>query len=85
METPKPKIAGTSPLEVQLKAGDSVWWCSCGLSQNQPFCDGSHKADGQFSPVEYVAEKDGSVWFCNCKCSKNSPMCDGSHKGLSAD
>lgn len=76
-----PKIAQTSPLPVEVTAGKSYFWCSCGQSANQPFCDGSHK-DTSFTPVKFTAEKDGKVFFCGCKHSNNQPMCDGSHAKL---
>jgi CDGSH iron-sulfur domain-containing protein 3 len=74
-------IAGKQPLQVQVEAGKSYWWCSCGKSASQPFCDGSHKG-GPFTPVEYKAEKSGSAWFCGCKQSGNGALCDGAHKQL---
>jgi len=58
----KPFIADTQPLTVELKAGETVWWCSCGRSKNQPLCDGSHQGT-DFEPIEFTAEKDGKV-FC---------------------
>ncbi|MHA7776865.1 CDGSH iron-sulfur domain-containing protein [Roseibium sp. M-1] len=77
----EPVIAQTSPFPVEVEAGKSYFWCRCGRSGNQPFCDGSHKDTG-FSPVKYTAEKDGRVFFCGCKHSANAPLCDGSHKTL---
>ena len=79
-----PKIAGTSPIKVSVEAGKRYSWCTCGLSENQPFCDGKHKADGVFTPHPYVAEESKDVWFCACKHSKNPCLCDGSHKNLEA-
>jgi CDGSH-type Zn-finger protein len=78
-----PRIAQAAPYAVDVTAGKSYFWCACGLSQNQPFCDGSHKGTS-FAPVKHVAEKDGKAWFCGCKHSAKAPMCDGSHKGLAA-
>jgi CDGSH-type Zn-finger protein len=76
-----PKVATTSSIKVEVKKGQKYFWCSCGLSTNQPFCDASHKGSG-FSPVVYEAEEDKLVSFCGCKASKKSPLCDGSHRAL---
>ncbi len=76
-----PQIGGTRPLPVNVEAGKSYWWCACGRSKKQPFCDGSHKGSS-FSPVEYKAEKNEEAWFCACKRTGKTPMCDGSHKKL---
>jgi CDGSH-type Zn-finger protein len=75
------KIAGKQPVEVQLEASKSYAWCSCGLSSNQPFCDGSHSGTGM-TPKVIKAEKNGAVWFCLCKQTKNPPYCDGTHSQL---
>ncbi len=77
----KPEIAGLQPVSIQVEKGKSYFWCSCGRSANQPFCDGSHKPTG-FSPLKFVAEKDELLWFCACKQSQNRPLCDGSHNRL---
>lgn len=77
----EPTIAGTAPMPVEVEAGKSYFWCSCGKSTKQPFCDGSHKGS-DFSPVKYTAEEDGKVFFCACKHTDKSPVCDGSHKKL---
>ena len=79
----KPKIADITPTVTTLEAG-TYWWCRCGLSNNQPFCDGSHKGTS-FSPVELVIEETRKVALCRCKHSQNSPFCDGSHKHLAAE
>ena len=63
------------------RPGKSYWWCACGRSKKQPFCDGSHK-ETQFRPLEWKAEKAEQVWFCACKRTGNRPLCDGSHKKL---
>ena len=78
----KPEIPATSPKTVHLGAGDEVWWCSCGVSKDQPFCDGSHRVT-DFEPVPFKAEKEGGYYFCQCKMTKTPPFCDGSHKHLS--
>ncbi len=74
------KIAQKSPYVMEIEAGNYAW-CACGRSQNQPYCDGSHKGTG-FSPiVEKVAEKKTVAW-CGCKHSGKAPFCDGSHNKL---
>ena len=77
----EPVIAQRSPYFVDVAAGESYWWCACGKSKSQPFCDGSHKGTA-FTPVEYKAEKDGQVAFCGCKRSADKPLCDGTHTKL---
>jgi CDGSH-type Zn-finger protein len=79
--TTAPEIGGRRPIPVHVEAGKSYWWCACGRSKNQPFCDGSHKGSG-FTPVEFKPEKAEEVWFCACKRTGNRPICDGSHKKL---
>jgi CDGSH-type Zn-finger protein len=78
-----PLIANRSPLPVEVEAGRRYWWCSCGASKSQPFCDGSHKGSA-FTPVEFVAERSERVWLCGCKRTAGRPFCDGSHKALPA-
>ena len=74
-----PVRAGDGPIGVEVEAGKSYFWCSCGQSQSQPFCDGSHKGT-DFTPVKYQASESDKVWFCACKATGNAPLCDGSHK-----
>jgi len=66
------------PYCVDVEAGKSYWWCACGRSKSQPFCDGSHSGTS-FTPVEYKADKTQSVFFCGCRKSGHKPFCDGSH------
>jgi len=75
----EPTSPQNDPIAIDVTAGQSYWWCSCGLSKTQPFCDGSHQGT-EFSPLEYKPTEDGTQWFCACKKTKNCPMCDGSHK-----
>lgn len=77
----EPTLAQKSPYAVAVEAGKDYWWCACGNSKNQPFCDGSHKA-GPFVPVKYSATEAKTVYFCGCKRSANKPLCDGSHNQL---
>ncbi len=77
----KGKIAGREPIAVEVEAGKSYFWCACGLSKNQPFCDGSHKGT-EFQPVKWTAEEDGRKFFCACKQTNTPPFCDGSHNRL---
>mgnify|MGYP001768788528 CR=1 FL=1 len=77
----QPEIAQKSPYAVDVEAGKTYFWCACGLSKNQPFCDGSHKVT-RFTPLKYEATKSERVWFCGCKRSANKPLCDGTHKKL---
>jgi len=74
-------IAQKSPYAVEVEAGKGYWWCACGRSAKQPFCDGSHKGTG-LTPVQYKAEKARTVYFCGCKQSSKQPMCDGAHNKL---
>ena len=75
------KIAQKSPFRVEVEAGKSYFWCACGQSANQPFCDGSHKGS-EFTPVKYEATESKTVSFCGCKHTGTPAMCDGSHKKL---
>ncbi len=73
--------AQKAPYEVQVEAGKAYFWCSCGLSAKQPFCDGAHKGTG-IAPVLYRAEESKTVWLCGCKATGDKPFCDGSHSAL---
>ena len=77
----KPKVAAKAPIAVDLTAGTEYWWCACGKSASQPFCDGSHKGTGS-EPLGFKAAKSGENWLCQCKQTKTPPYCDGSHKNL---
>lgn len=74
-----PVRAADAPFGVEVESGKSYFWCACGRSARQPFCDGSHKDTG-FMPVKYQAQESKKVYFCGCKATANQPLCDGSHK-----
>ncbi len=76
----EPKIADTRPMVLELEPG-TYFWCSCGHSSNQPYCDGSHKGS-EFTPMKFEVEETKRLALCLCKRTGGSPMCDGSHKGL---
>ncbi len=78
---PDPVVAQTEPFAVDVTEGEEYWWCACGRSKNQPFCDSSHKGTG-FSPVQFTAERTKTVYFCGCKNSGRKPLCDGTHSRL---
>jgi CDGSH iron-sulfur domain-containing protein 3 len=77
----QPVIAQKSPYQVDVEAGKSYFWCACGRSKSQPFCDGSHKGTG-LTPIQYKSEESKTAWLCGCKQTKSRPMCDGTHKSL---
>jgi CDGSH-type Zn-finger protein len=76
----EPDIVQKAPYTEELEPG-SYWWCACGKSKNQPFCDGSHKGT-DFQPVKFELTESTKVWLCGCKHSCGKPFCDGSHKKL---
>ncbi|MFO1527957.1 MAG: CDGSH iron-sulfur domain-containing protein [Turneriella sp.] len=86
------KIAGNAPMEITLEAGKTYYWCACGHSKTQPFCDGTHNevnfsltdalASGKYKPVRVKADEDKKAWFCLCKQTKTPPFCDSSHKKI---
>ena len=73
-----PVRASNTPYAVDVEAGKSYWWCACGKSAKQPFCDGAHK-DTDITPLKYDATETKKVYFCGCKATAKAPMCDGSH------
>ncbi len=77
----EPVVAQKTPYGVEVEAGRDYWWCRCGRSGSQPFCDGSHKGTA-FAPVQYTADASETAWFCGCKHTGDQPMCDGSHKNV---
>lgn len=77
----EPVIAAYHPFKVEVEAGKTYHWCACGLSKNQPFCDGSHKVT-DIRPLAWTAEKSEAVYFCGCKHTHTRPLCDGTHKTL---
>ena len=77
----KPQVYQKASMPVDVEQGKSYFWCSCGKSEKQPFCDGSHSGS-DFTPVVYQAEKTQTVFLCGCKYSKNAPLCDGTHGSL---
>lgn len=74
----EPVRASNTPYAVDVEAGKSYWWCACGKSARQPFCDGAHK-DTDITPLKYDATETKKVYFCGCKATAKQPMCDGSH------
>jgi CDGSH-type Zn-finger protein len=88
-----PHVAKKEPVMVKVEAGKIYAWCTCGLSEKQPFCDGTHKRieptineQGEsvmpYKSLRVEFEEEKEVWFCQCKQTKNPPYCDGSHKNL---
>jgi CDGSH iron-sulfur domain-containing protein 3 len=75
----QPVRAADAPFAVNVEAGKDYWWCACGRSKTQPFCDGSHKG-GPFTPKKFSATEAKTVYFCGCKASAHAPLCDGTHK-----
>lgn len=78
---PVPQIAQKAPYPIEVQAGEKYFWCACGKSENQPFCDGSHQGS-EFTPYAYNAEEDRTLFFCGCKQTAGAPLCDGTHNGL---
>ena len=78
---PSPAIAQKGPFLVEVVAGKTYYWCACGLSRNQPFCDGSHKSTA-LEPLAYKAAQTTTVELCGCKQTATRPFCDGTHENL---
>jgi CDGSH-type Zn-finger protein len=76
-----PNVAQKGPYLVNVVAGKTYYWCACGRSRNQPFCDGSHKGTG-LEPMAYAATETAAVELCGCKQTGTKPFCDGSHETL---
>ncbi len=75
----KPKIAARQPVQLKL-APKTYWWCACGHSKNQPFCDGSHRTSGTgLTPHKFDITEEQEIWLCMCKHTGNPPYCDGMH------
>jgi len=68
-----------SPIPVDLESGQRYSWCSCSHSKDQPFCDGSHRANKATPPLVFEAEETKEAWLCTCKQTATPPYCDGSH------
>lgn len=77
----EPTIAARAPIPADVEAGKTYWWCACGQSARQPFCDGSHKGT-ELAPVAWTASETRRVFFCACKRTAGQPLCDGSHNKL---
>lgn len=77
----EPVVAQKMPIPVEVEAGKNYFWCTCGRSEKQPFCDGSHQGTS-FQPLKWQAEEDGKKFFCACKMTEGQPFCDGSHSKI---
>ena len=75
----KPTTPQKGPYKIKVEKGKTYFWCACGLSLKQPFCDGTHKKEGKFKSVKYIAEESKEIFFCGCKMTKHPPLCDASH------
>ncbi len=79
--TGRPELGGRMPMPIEVTAGETYWWCACGRSKNQPFCDGSHEGTS-FTPLEWVADRTRRLLMCTCKRTARAPICDNSHLKL---
>lgn len=77
----EPIIAQKAPYSVAVELGKKYFWCACGRSKKQPFCDGSHAGTG-LTPLAYDATEVKTLWFCGCKQTAKQPFCDGTHSKL---
>ncbi len=75
------RVARKGPFPVDVEAGRKYFWCACGRSANQPFCDGSHEGTA-ITPMPYRADADKRLFFCGCKQTAGAPLCDGTHNDL---
>ncbi len=83
MTDSKAVAAGKAPMPVEVVAGKAYFWCTCGRSKNQPFCDGAHLREGtDFMPLKWEAPESRTVYFCACKQTAGAPLCDGTHNRL---
>lgn len=76
----EPEIAEKGPVGLELEPG-TYWWCRCGRSDEQPFCDGTHKGTG-LEPVKFEVDEEDTYWLCQCKHTADQPFCDGTHSDL---
>ena len=74
-----PTSPQNAPYKVKVEKDKTYFWCACGLSQKQPFCDGSHKKEGKFQSIKFHSMEKEELDFCGCKMSERPPFCDGSH------
>lgn len=77
----EPVDAAKAPFRVEVTEGKRYFWCACGRSNTQPFCDGSHRGSA-FEPVAFTAKKSETIYLCGCKHTADKPYCDGTHNSL---